>query len=315
MILTADDCEFSTEVAHSLDRGNYREEIKKTYDLAAERLKDKPRLIITYGARSVSHGMVGGDPIIKYIDELGEGIPIYGGDASDNYVFDEYKIYYNDKAYHKGQLIMLVSGNINPVFAYSDSAGKKAPFSYEITKAEENIVYKVGDRTFAKAMELAGFDVSKGDLKRDYSMTPFTYIETKDNGDRISVARGLSNVDSKTEAGIFLGSMPEGASLSIGLFTRENVAKSVENVFKCIIEEEKKRGVKFGTILITSCSGRSLALAKDSAIEVPLFKHFIREGTGVAGMYAYGEYCPTKGDKTGKEYNMFHNYTFTIMAL
>ena len=33
------------------------------------------------------------------------------------------------------------------------------------------------------------------------------------------------------------------------------------------------------------------------------------------GMYAYGEYCPVKGNKTGEYYNLFHNFTFTIMAM
>ena len=39
------------------------------------------------------------------------------------------------------------------------------------------------------------------------------------------------------------------------------------------------------------------------------------EGVSFMGYYAYGEYCPMKGMKTGKEYNNFHNFTFTLLII
>ena len=39
------------------------------------------------------------------------------------------------------------------------------------------------------------------------------------------------------------------------------------------------------------------------------------EDVSLLGIYAYGEYCPERGNKTGTSYNLFHNFTFTIMAL
>ena len=315
IIITADDCQFSAGVATDLKAENYKEGIKEVFCEVKDALPEEPKLIISYGGRTVSKGMVGGSALVRYLDELGGGIPVYGGDASDNYVFEAFKVYYNDKAYHHGQLIAMISGNIDPVFICATSVGDQAHNAFEITRAEENRVYTIGDMNFKDAMEKAGFDMSTEEIKRNYAMVPFVFVEKKANGDTISVARTLSNIAPKSNAGVFLADIPNGATLSVGTFTRDNVSKSLETAFGYIKEEEKRRNKQFGTIILTSCAGRSLALAKETQIEGETYLDFIREGTGIAGMYAYGEYCPTKGEKTGNIYNMYHNFTFTIMAM
>ena len=64
-----------------------------------------------------------------------------------------------------------------------------------------------------------------------------------------------------------------------------------------------------------SCCARFLALASNTSSEVEAYIGRLPQDMSLMGIYAYGEYCPVKGSLTGKDYNMFHNFTFTILAL
>ena len=59
----------------------------------------------------------------------------------------------------------------------------------------------------------------------------------------------------------------------------------------------------------------SLCLAALVSVEAQTYLGRLPEGVSLMGFYAYGECCPTRGERTGREYNMYHNFTFTILAM
>lgn len=71
---------------------------------------------------------------------------------------------------------------------------------------------------------------------------------------------------------------------------------------------------KYSGILVSSCTGRYCLTVADKNLECSSLKNAVEDGLIVAGGYLNGEFCPTKGEKTGKNYNLLNNETFTLMA-
>jgi len=137
----------------------------------------------------------------------------------------------------------------------------------------------------------------------------------RENGDSVEVARNLSMLNQDTGSGTFLGAVPEGSILSVGIISRTDVQKSVRQAFDVIFSEIEASKGKYKTLLCNSCCARFLALASDTREETDAYSGRLPEDISLLGIYAYGEYCPVKGNKTGEYYNLFHNFTFTIMAI
>ena len=145
-------------------------------------------------------------------------------------------------------------------------------------------------------------------------LSPFIVSIEKDDGDIVEVARNLSMINKDMGMGFFLGDIPENSIMSVGVLNRPDVQNTVEKAFSLMLRQ-MRGAYKYRTILCTSCSARFLALASNTEAEAEAYKGRLPEHVSLSGMYAYGEYCPLRGDKTGREYNMFHNFTFTLLAL
>ena len=222
----------------------------------------------------------------------------------------------NGTAVRDGLVLALISGNVSPRFLRINSVEHTASFSYEITRAENNVIYRLGNDSFVDTLKKEGMRVDKEDMMAAYILSPFVItVDCDGNGDRIEAARILATLDLENGSGSFLGVMPEGAALGIGLLNREDVCHSVETAFERIFDEIGKSGGEYSALLCSSCSARFLALMNDPAVEAQTYLGRLPEGLSLSGYYAYGECCPVQGEKTGKEYNMFHNFTFSILAL
>ncbi|MBQ8698361.1 MAG: FIST C-terminal domain-containing protein [Schwartzia sp.] len=316
LLLSADDCAFAAEMTGALDTGNYREEIARTCRALRDRLPDAPKLILTYGGLLAAEKNVAGDDVVEAITEVaGKDVPVFGGLASDGFSFTGSRVFCDGRSAQNGQLLVLVSGAVEPKFVTINSIENRANFSYEVTEARHNQVFRLGSGTFLEALEREDMAVDKTEVLGDYLLTPFVLTLTRENGDSVEVARNFSRLDHETGAGAFLGAVPEGSILGVGIISRADVQKSVRQAFDRIFEEIGAAGGKYKTLLCHSCCARFLALASNTKEETDAYVDRLPDGIALVGMYAYGEYCPVKGNKTGESYNSFHNFTFTIMAL
>ena len=132
--------------------------------LAPEEIK----LVLTMGGKAP--GMVG-DDVIDVIDSFGKNIPIYGLFASDAFNFSKYRVFCNERSGQNAQAFVFVSGNVNPRFLQVKSISGKANFSYEVTKSNENQVFRLGNGTFVEALEKANMISQKNNVIADYIMT------------------------------------------------------------------------------------------------------------------------------------------------
>ncbi len=316
LLLSAEDCHFAVDMTGELDSSNYQEEITWTYRALRKQLPSAPKLIMSYGSMFPPEQNVSGDDVVETITAVaGKDIPIFGGLAADGFNFTEFRIFCNGRTVKNGQLLILITGNIDPKFVTINSVENRANFTYEVTEASHNQVFRLGKGTFLEAMKREDMMVDKADVLGDYLLSPFVLTLTRENGDSVEVARNLSALDQETGAGAFLGAIPEGSILSVGIISRTDVQKSVRQAFDHIFAEITAAKGKHTTLLCTSCCARFLALASNTREETDAYIDRLPEGVSLLGIYAYGEYCPVKGTKTGASYNLFHNFTFTIMAL
>ncbi|MCR4605331.1 MAG: FIST C-terminal domain-containing protein [Eubacterium sp.] len=313
MILTDDECEFSAEIVENLTKDNYEERITDAYKAASSRLPEKEKLIISYGVLVKGEKDVYGDGLVATLDKASGGTPIFGGLASEAFNFTGSMVFYNEKIIENGQVMLLISGNIKPKYLTINSIDNKSRFSFEITKSKGNEIQKLGKETFVEALRNQDFIVDKEEVMGDYLLSPFVVTIEQPNGEKVEAARTLSFFNLEKETGTFLGATPEGSYLSIGIISRDAVQSSLERGFdliKGMLEGEEG----YNTLLCTTCVGRFLALASDVRVEAKICTDKKPDGFSLMGMYSYGEFCPIKGERSGKDYNMFHNFTFVILA-
>ena len=316
LLMTADDCFFAADMAQNLNKNNYKAEIAKTYKSLAASLPSPPKLILSYGGMFPAEEHVAGDDVVNAISEAaGRNIPLFGALAADGFTFNGFRICCNGETVQTGQLIILIAGAIEPKFVTINSVENRANFSYEVTEASHNEVIRLGSGTFLEALKHEDMAVDKTDVLGDYLLSPFVLTINRENGDVVEVARNLSVLDHDAGTGTFLGAVPEGSIMSVGIISRTDVQKSVRQAFDVIFEEVASSKGKYKTLLCHSCCARFLALASDTREETDAYSGRLPDDMAFLGMYAYGEYCPVKGNKTGEYYNLFHNFTFSIMVI
>ncbi len=315
LILTADDCVFSAGITCELNKENYKEEIERLYKELEAQHPSEVKLALCYSGISLTDPILSGSNLMLALNEAANGLPIYGGAASDSFTFVGYKVFCDDRTTRNGIAVALISGGITPRFVRVNSVEHTASFLYKITKAEGNVVYRLGDGSFVDALKTENMRVDTDNVMSTYILSPFVVTVDKGENDRVEVARILSSIDRETGSGTFLGMMPEGATLGIGLLSREDVCRSVEEAFTRMFSELARERSGHTTLLCTSCSARYLALINDPSVEAKTYLGRMPSDVSLMGLYAYGECCPVRGKATGKSYNMFHNFTFTILAL
>ncbi len=314
MLLTADDCVFSVGMTGELDIANYKARLAAKYKELNAALPEKEKLIISFGGMVTSEETVGGDDLVDTISSLSGGVPVYGGTAADGFTSKNIKVCCNGSVTKNGQVMALVSGNINPRFVYVNSIENKSSFSYQVTEARGNQVFRLGLGSFVETLERENMESEKTDVLGDYILSPFILTVTKDTGDSLEVARSLSVLNRQNGSGSFLGAVPEGSVLGIGVISRADVQKAVGLALEGMRKKLEDGGGECKTILCVTCCARFLALAGNKTAEADALKERLPPSFSLMGMYSYGEYCPVTGNVTGKNYNMFHNFTFTMMA-
>ena len=314
LLLTADDCAFSVGMTGEINKDNYKELLTSKYKELAAALPDKPKLILSYAGMYMDGRNVGGDDRVDTLSELGEGIPVYGGTAADSFNTNNIRVLYNGESTASGQVMALISGNISPKFICINSIENKRIFSYDVSKSCGNQVFSIGNQSFIDILRKEEMSVAKTNVFSDFLLSPFIVTLEKDGGDKVEAARSLSMLDYESGSGFFLGTVPEGSMLSIGIVNKTDVEKSVGLAIDGILKKMKESEQEFHTMLCTTCCARFLALAGNATAEVDSLDGHIPPSISLMGMYSNGEYCPVTGNVTGKEYNMFHNFTFTIMV-
>lgn len=313
LVMSADDVRFSVGMTESLNKDNYEEKLEKLYYAMKGDAQEQEKLILSYTGKLVD---VDADIYIKTFDQISGGVPVYGGMPSDMYTYTGFKVFYDGKVENYAAVVILVYGNVSPITLVEFSISNETRLENKVTKAADNVVFSLGDKTFVQSLEEAGLSSDNENVIMEYVQTPFVVKKEVENGETIEFLRNLAYLKHDTGVGVFLGQVPEGAELNVATISVDDIGKSVTQIFTNLIHEmEKKSDYRYSTVICTSCTARYMNLVGDKNIEGNAYKDIIPDDINLVGMYSYGELCPTKSSDSDKLYNMFHNETFTILAL
>lgn len=315
MVLTADDCEFQLAMTDDLlNCGDINRELNRTYTEASAKLNEKEKLIITYASKMQS---IGGDELVDIITGLSGGVPVYGALASDAFSFSDFKVFCGKRCEQYSMAMLLISGNIKPLYMMEFSLDQLMDFSATVTSSEGPNVYTLDNEPFTDVLKRVGLE-SKQDNTDNVIMefigTPFLSVEDYEDGTKIRKMRNLAGIDSEKKSGRFMGNVTEGTHLHIGLMKKEDVQKSVAAAFRNLLSQMKESDYDYSMLLCNSCGSRYLILATEPNAETKAYEGLLPEEIDLMGFYSYGEIAPKVTD-TGKIYNCFNNDTFTILAI
>ncbi len=315
LILTSDDCEFAAGLIEDIGNADYKDRAKAKISELRSSLTLDPKLVLSYGSVVAGVDHISAEASHRIISEACDGLPVFGGVASDAFSFSNFRVFYNDKETMHAQVVALIAGNVSPRFVTVNSVRNKASFSYEVTKSEGNKVYTLGNNRFTDVMKKENMFVEREDVNNDYILSPIIITLTQPDGNKVEVARNLTNYNLEEGSAIFLGDIPEGAILNIGVIGKEDVHDSVNKALHDILSAIYDSDHGYHTLLCTSCCARFIALASEVDAEAKAYSGALDESMSLAGFYSFGEYCPVKGNAGDNLYNMFHNLTFAILAL
>ncbi|MDR2355635.1 MAG: FIST C-terminal domain-containing protein [Clostridiales Family XIII bacterium] len=298
MVLTSDDAEFTVARTESL-HDESGERIARAYAEAAAQKAERPALILTYAPFMVENS---GDAYVNVLTEASGGAPCFGTLAVDDTAdFSNCFMIHNGVHYNDRMVMLLVYGDVKPKFFIATiSPGKILDKSALITKSAGHVLMEVNDRPVVEYFEDLGLTKAS---ETAYAMTSLPFmLDYGDGTPQVSkVFIGLS----PERYAICAGAMPEGATLYIGVFDKEDVLLTTrEAVEKALAEAKGASG-----LLIYSCISRSMSLGAESLLELNLVKDRIASDLPFMMAYSGGEICPTRISDV-KAINRFHNNAF-----
>ncbi len=296
MVLVSDTLTFTTAISSDLSN-SYKDEVNNLYSDIMEKAKEKPSLCLVF-ASFLRH--YPGQELVSYLSDISEGVPIFGGLASDfTYFSDGASIFCNGKILTRGMALLCVSGPVKASFLYASLLPDELQSKeYVITSSQENVVSMVNDIPVANYLESLGFSMEE--LAKTGTDVPFL-IDCHDGTGLL--ARELAGVTAEN-AVFFGGNMLQGSSIYISRQTSGSVMSTTNEMLQAIKSKEDK----LCGVLAMNCSERSVILASDPLQETKNALELIGPELPWLQCYVRGEICPALL-QDGKLENRFHNFT------
>ena len=308
MVLYSDDCTFTTGVSDVLPvTGDMTDSIRTGYEQAKVNMDEKEKLIIAFMPIMNEQA---GDDYVNALSSLSGRTPIFGAICADDTpeTYANARTIYDSEAYSDRISFVLISGNVDPHFRIiSVSEESVLPFKGEITRSQGNVLLEVNHMPVMEYMESIGL-AENGKIRSGIASIPFLINFSDAAGsDNVSVARAMYLTVGDGVACV--GSMPEGASLAVGMCDKKDVQETTRSIVRDINAEFHDR-----VVLMITCFGRRLALTTDPQAEVEIAMEEMSADNDFMMTYSSGEICPTSM-KDGLATNRFHNYTIAACIL
>ncbi len=311
-VLSADDCCFSVGASDPIAPGSVCQAVTAAYNTARAKLPDDPKLIYVLPPYDLGIML---DEYCDALNRVAPEVPVIGGVPSNNGNGDLNAVFANGSVCESRMALLLVSGNVRPVFSISGVEGGVAQYKRKVTKAHANAVYEVGGERFTDYLKEFGFDV-EALSSRNTAISFVTNPLILEISDDIAFVRMLHKLNIGDGSGTAIGSIPEGAFLSICAIDREAIVKTASAGIRALLEEmaaNEKDGYRYTTILAVSCIGRFTVMLPDEGAEVRAVCSALPEALSLSGFYGYGEIGPLSGGCFKGSFS--HNESLVFCAL
>jgi hypothetical protein len=298
LVLTSDEVRFKTGITPSL-KEEPEKRIEETYQAVSG--GEKPALIFAYAPFMVENS---GDGYVETISRVSGGVPCFGtlavDDTSD---FRECYMVYQGEHYRDRMSLVLFYGDLNPRFYLASiSEDKLLAKTALITSSEGHILKEVNGRPVVEYFESLGLTKAS---ETSYAMTSLPFMLDYGDGTPM-VSKVFIGLNERKHA-ICAGVMPEGSTLYIGVFDKDDVLRTAGNLIERALKETDNPSVLLGY----SCISRSMSLGSDIFAEIDLILKGINGKAAALIAYSGGEICPTRINAAAAV-NRFHNNTFIL---
>lgn len=290
--------------------------VQKAYREAEAKLGSKPDLVLCYATYLAD---VPSDIILRGLDGISGGVPIFGGVASDMFNFESGYIAMNEEVRKQGVAILLLKGaNISPVYRVELSLLNDSFMTAQVTESKSNVISEVNGHPALQVLDDKG--ISKviepdDDIQLSLFTTPFHFTAMTEDGHTYSFLRNLMRFDHQKKTMIFLGEIPDGSIMRIGAMDAIQIKKHVRTAVQGVVDKIKSSNPQCSAVLVVSCASRYMNLKRGKDEEAEAAIEALPKGMNYMGFYSYGEFCPVQDDEEKFLKNTFHNFTFTIMAI
>jgi len=298
MVLSSDNVEFISALTPTLNEA-LDKTIADSYNAAAAKRSDKPGLILAFAPFMMQ---ISGDVYADTLSEASGGVPVFGTLAVDDTLdFANCYMLYKGEFYTDKMSMILCYGDIKPrLYIANMSQDKMLERTAIITKSEGHIIKEINGKHAKDFFEEWGL-VKAIESKYAMSALPF-FLDYNDGTPKVS-----KTIIALTPEGYILcaSAMPEGCSLQIGQFDKEDLLLTTRQAAEQIAKDAKDASA----VLIYSCVGRCMALGSDQFREMELVSDILADSLPYMMMYSGGEICPTQVEN-GVATNRFHNNAF-----
>jgi hypothetical protein len=317
-VLTGDDVRFGTALTDAIDADNIRDELGKAYKTASDAAGGRGEILFLMPPFDNAIPL---DEYVDILDGLSDGTPVFGGLPSSNVADGDILMFADGHVYKDRAALLLISGNVKPVFSVQNFLSEISEQKHIVTGADGNVIRTVEDMTFVDYLRRLGMPVddliAQGDLAV-YVSTPLkVYMSSKNERDKIPVARTVKTLNTEDGSGVLFGAISENSAISIVTMKRQDIHDSCKIAIDEINEKiarASEKGYKYSTMICVSCGGRYMVMGDDKDVEGNMLKDSVPKGLTLSGFYAYGEICPTIVEN-GRALNRVHNESIVICAL
>lgn len=315
-VMTASDCLFSVAISRALDT-DPKQGIIDTYKEALSELQAvggsaMPKMVFYIAPLLENYSP---DNCLESLAEAASGLPIFGFIAADDFEFCKQQVYLNGACYGDRIALLLISGNINPIFEVRNLAGSRTLSKRRVTKAHDNIICEIdGKPAYEYLTEFPFINKESGSL---FNYQFFTEMQNEADNDGVLVSRVLNTYDKTTGEIACFANVPQDSYIGLlccgGEDVKETSRKALESLM-VKIKIEREKGNEYSSVFIANCTIRNMFLADDKDVDGELINKMIPADLVTSGLYAFGEIAPTSV-RNGKAVNRFHNATITICAI
>ena len=316
-VMTASDCVFSVSMSPDLS-ADPEQGIIDTYNDALKKLQEKnadasPKMVFCIAPLLENYSP---DSCLETLDGAVSGLPVFGFIAADDFEYFNQKVYFNDECYSDRIALILISGNVNPVFEVRTLAGSRTLSKRHVTKAHDNIICEIdGKPAYEYLAEFPFINKDSGSL---FNYQFFVEMQNEADNDGVPVSRVLNTYDKATGEIVCFASVPQDSYIGLLCCDCEDVKITSKKAFESLAEKidniQKQSGYEYSSVFVANCTIRNMFLADDKVIDGELINAVIPSNIVSSGSYAYGEIAPTSV-RNGKAVNRFHNATITICAI
>ncbi|MCL1855950.1 MAG: hypothetical protein FWF86_09480, partial [Clostridia bacterium] len=253
-VLSADDCQFAAAISGSMAAGPEKEledTYRRAYGLLKEQAPDaEPKMVICVAPIVQS---MASDDILDKVSDLCGSLPVFGFIAADDFEFCKQQVYLDGEAGGDRLALLLISGNVRPLFHTANLAGKKALDKRLVTKAHGNVICEVdGKPAFDYIREFPFIDDQTAVL---FNYQFFVEMQNDAHNDGVPVSRALNTYDKETGEVTCFANVPENSYIGLLYCDGNDVATTSEEGINEFMDKLKaaEGDYEYATVLIATC--------------------------------------------------------------